>query len=305
MAASYRHPARETGISCQRCERPICPDSKREAAVGFQCPECVAAGAKQTRQGMALYGGRRSADPRLTTFGIIALNVLVWLAITATGGRGSQLVDRLALVPLGKCRSLADGSMFYPNATEATCVVGTRGDGVWMPGTADGAWWQVITSAFTHVEIWHIASNMLALFILGPVLEQIMGRARFVAIYLAGALGGSVACLWLSDPSGSTVGASGAIFGLLGALLVSFRKARLDTSGIVQNIGLGVLITVVGWQYISWQGHLGGFIGGAIAAGIVAHAPRANRSLVQWVGLGLFGVVLVGLALARATTLTG
>ena len=161
---------------------------------------------------------------------------------------------------------------------------------------ADGAWWQLLTSAFTHVEIWHVAMNMFALLLFGPALEWIIGRTRFLAVYLVSALGGSAAVMLLSSPSGSTVGASGALFGLLGALLVVARKARLDTRALLQNLGLGVAISVYGLVVggISWQGHLGGFVAGAAAAAVVAYAPRARRTVVQWTGLGLLAVVAGG-----------
>lgn len=300
----YRHPGRETWIRCQRCDRPICPDCMRDAAVGFQCPECVRTGSKETRQGQALYGGRRSSDPRLTTFVLMGINLLVWVAITATGGRTSRLADTLALMPTGRCFSRSSPSQWYPTVgDQAVCLGATGGDGTWLSGVADGAWWQLVTSAFTHVEIWHIATNMLALFVLGPATEQILGRARFLAVYLASALGGSTAVMLLSDPSGSTVGASGAVFGLLGALLVTFTKARLNTQWISQNIMLGVLITVVGWRFISWQGHLGGLLTGAAAAAIIAFAPKRHRAVVQWTGLGLLIAALLVAAVARAAAL--
>ena len=168
---------------------------------------------------------------------------------------------------------------------------------------ADGAWWQMVTSMFTHVDMWHIGLNMMALYILGPALERIMGRARFLMVYLVGGLAGSVMVLWLSAPGGSTLGASGAIYALLGGLLVTFRKARLDTSWLMQNLALGVVITIVGWRYISWQGHLGGLLGGLVAAAIIAYAPKAHRSLVQWVGLGAFTVLLLALTAVRIAAL--
>ena len=291
----YRHPAREAYIRCQRCEKSICPDCMRDAAVGFQCPDCIKEASKGSRQNRALYGGQRSADPRLTSYVLIGLNLLVWAAILATGARASRLTDLLALRPGGRC-DLNDGYVY--DVPEAACRGGT-----FLPGVGDGAWWQVVTSAFTHVELWHIAGNLLAIYILGPALEGVIGRTRFVAVYLAGALGGSVAVLWLANPLSSTVGASGAIFGLLGALLVTATKARVDRQWIVQNLMLGVLITVIGWRFISWQGHLGGLLGGAAAAAIIAFAPRTRRSLVQWVGLALLAVVLLALALLRASTL--
>jgi membrane associated rhomboid family serine protease len=297
-------PGRETWIRCQRCDRPICPDCMRDAAVGFHCADCVRQGVKDTRQSRALYGGRRSADPRLTSYALIAINALVWLAITATGGTRSRLVDALALLPQGRCESRSVPNTYYPSIRdEELCRAGTSGDGAWVVGVADGGWWQLLTSAFTHVEIWHVALNLMALAVLGPATEAILGRARFLAVYLAGALGGSTAVMWLSDPTLFTLGASGAIFGLLGALLVTFTKAGRDTRWITQNLVLGVVITVVGWRFISWQGHLGGLLAGAAAAAIVAYAPKDRRSLVQWVGLSLLGVALVVACVVRAVAL--
>jgi membrane associated rhomboid family serine protease len=112
-----------------------------------------------------------------------------------------------------------------------------------------------------------------------------------------------VLVLFLSSQYGSTVGASGALFGLLGALLVMARKARLNSQWLMQNLAIGVVITVVGWRMISWQGHLGGFLGGVIAAAVIAYAPKANRSLVQWGGLAVFTGLLLGLAALRVATL--
>ncbi len=301
----YRHPGRETWIRCQRCERPICPDCMRDAAVGFQCPHCIAEGQRGSRQNRALYGGTRSGDPRLTSMVLIAINALVWLSIAATGGRGSRLGDLLALMPGGRCLSRSAPSQWYPSVSDqAVCAGATGGDGRWVDGVASGAWWQMVTSAFTHVEVWHLAMNMLALFVLGPAAEQILGRARFLAVYLASAVGGSVAVMLLASPTTSTVGASGAIFGLLGALLVTLTKARMNTQWIVQNLALGVLITVVGWSYISWQGHLGGLVAGGVAAALIAYAPKRNREAFQWGGLAMLALALAILTLVRVASLT-
>lgn len=300
----YRHPDRETWIRCQRCDKPICPDCMRDAAVGFQCPDCVKQANKGSRQNRAMYGGERSADPRLTSYVLIGINAVVWLAITASGGRLSRVADWFALAPTGSCGSTSTPDQYYPGIpTSQVCETFTSGDGFWKVGVADGAWWQLITSAFTHIEIWHVAMNMFALFVFGPALEGIVGRARFLAIYLVSALASSTLVLYLSSPDGSTVGASGALFGLLGALLVVARKAKLNSQWLVQNLVLGVVITVVGWQMISWQGHLGGFLGGAASAFVIAYAPRANRAVVQWAGVGLLAVVLLSLAFVRALAL--
>jgi membrane associated rhomboid family serine protease len=289
----YRHPDRETWIRCQRCERPICPDCMNSAAVGFQCPSCVKEGAKTTRSGRAPYGGAPSANPAMTSIGLIVLNLAVWVAITAN----DALVDRLAILPAGRCVA---GNGYYPNATEATC---TGLNAHWVSGVADGAYWQPITSIFSHVEVWHIAFNMMALYFLGPQLEMILGRARFLAVYLLSGLAGSTAVMWLSSESGQTLGASGAIFGLMGALLVVGLKIRANVQQLLFWIGLNVVFTVTASSFISWQGHFGGLVGGAALAAIVVYAPRKGRAAFQWTAIGGFALVCVLLLAARAAAL--
>lgn len=296
----YRHPGRETWIRCQRCERPICPDCMRDAAVGFQCPGCVAEGARATRQGRTAYGGRRSGDPTRTSVALIAVNAAVWLLVLATGGGASAWLARLALLVQGQCRE--DGTRaYYPTADERIC--GTIGGTSWAPGVADGALWQLLTSAFTHVEVWHVGFNMLALWVLGPQLEAVLGRARFLALYLLSALAGSAAVYWLSDPASTTLGASGAVFGLMGALLVVALKVRGQVQQILTWLGINALITVVGSSFISWQGHLGGFLGGLVVMTVLAYAPRRQRALWQVAGLGGVAAVLLLLVALRTAAL--
>lgn len=280
----YRHPDRETYISCQRCNRPICPDCMRPAAVGFQCPECVAEGARQTRQGAAPYGGQRSANPHLTSLVLIGINVAVWLAVVATGYTKSRLLDYLMLRAEGAC---VNGQLWYPSATERICpALG----GSWTPGVSDGAWWQLITSAFTHVEVWHIGFNMLALWFLGPQLEMVIGRARFLALYLISALGGSTLVYLLASPQTPTLGASGAVFGLMAGLLVFAYKVGAQMQSVLGWVAANFVITFI-VPGISWQGHVGGFVTGAVVAAVIAYAPRARRAQVQWTGL--IGVVVI------------
>jgi len=279
----YRHPDRETWIRCQRCDRPICPDCMNSASVGFQCPSCVREGARTTRSGRLPYGGTPSANPALSSIGLIAINVAVWLSITADGGSGSGLVDKLALLPRTTLFGNADGT--------ATLV----------KGVADGAYWQLATSVFSHVEVWHIAFNMLALYFLGPQLEAILGRARFLAVYLLSGLASSTAVLWLSHEHTQTLGASGAIFGLMGALLVVGLKLRANVQQLLFWIGINVVFTVTASSYISWQGHFGGLAGGALLAALVVYAPRQRRAAFQWSAMLAFAavcVVLVGVRIA-------
>ncbi|GAA1911770.1 rhomboid family intramembrane serine protease [Nocardioides hwasunensis] len=302
MPTCYRHPGRETWIRCQRCDKPICPDCMRDAAVGFQCPDCVKEAARTSRQNRALYGGRRSADPRLTSLVLIGINVAVWLAVIATGWKNSDLIARLALVPKGTCESLSSGGYYPTAAGERLCMLGTGGDGHWVPGVADGAVWQLITSQFLHVEIWHIAGNMLALWVLGPQLEAILGRTRFLVLYLLSGLAGSVAVLWLSGSGGLTLGASGAIYGLFGAYAVIAHKVRADLRSIATLLVVNLFITFA-IPNISWQGHLGGIVGGAIIAAVIAYAPRTRRTQVQALGLAGFFIVLVALIALRIAAL--
>jgi membrane associated rhomboid family serine protease len=282
----YRHPDRETWIRCQRCDRPICPDCMHSAAVGFQCPSCLKEGARTTRTGKLPYGGAPSANPALTSIGLIAVNIAVWLSIQSDGGASSGLVDRLALLPQDSLRVAPDGTQQV------------------IEGVSGGAYWQVATSVFSHVEVWHIAFNMLALYFLGPQLEMVLGRARFLAVYLLAGLAGSTAVMWLSHANGQTLGASGAIFGLMGALLVVGLKIRANVQQLVFWIGLNVVFTVTANSFISWQGHFGGLLGGALLAALVVYAPRQHRAAYQWAGMSLFAVACVALVAVRVAALS-
>ncbi|MFT4295100.1 MAG: rhomboid family intramembrane serine protease, partial [Micropruina sp.] len=217
---------------------------------------------------------RRPADPRLTSLVLIGGNVAVYLLILATGGWASLWVNRLGISPLGMCL-LDDGSgRYYPGSDAAACA--TLPDTVWLAGAADGAWWQVLTNAFTHADPIHLLGNLLALWYLGPPLEQAVGRLRFLTIYGLGVLGASAAVLWLSDPDSTALGASGAIFAMLGALLVLARRFGGNYQLIAVFLAVNIVITVVGGSHISWQGHLGGLLAG-LAAGAALALPRRRH----------------------------
>ncbi|MGY2876970.1 membrane associated rhomboid family serine protease [Marmoricola sp. URHA0025 HA25] len=282
----YRHPDRETWIRCQRCERPICPDCMNSASVGFQCPNCVKEGARTTRTGRLPYGGAHSANPALTSIVIIALNVAVWVSIVAAGGGSSALVDKLALLPR---------TTLFGNSDGTTSLV---------EGVSGGAYWQLATSVFSHVEVWHIGFNMLALYFLGPQLEMILGRARFLAVYLLSGLASSTAVLWLSSEHTQTLGASGAIFGLMGALLVVGLKLRANVQQLLLWIGINVVFTLTASSFISWQGHFGGLLGGALLAALVVYAPRQRRPAFQWTSMASFAVVCLVLVAVRVAALS-
>lgn len=294
----YRHPGRETWIRCQRCERPICPDCMREAAVGFQCPDCVAQGAKETRTGVGRFGGARSGDPRRTTLALIAVNVAVFVAALTTGGFSSWIASRLMLTPVGRCFS-DDRSGWYPTADGAACerIPGAE----WAPGFVDGAWWQAITYGFMHVDVLHIAFNCLALWVLGPALEQVFGRTRFLAIYFVSILAGGATILWFAGAYTPTLGASGGVFGLLGAMLVLTWKVGGDLRGLGALLAINVVITLL-VPNISWQGHLGGFVGGLAVALVLVTAPRGGkRQLAQWGGVAVLVALCVLSLVLRAT----
>jgi membrane associated rhomboid family serine protease len=179
-------------------------------------------------------------------------------------------------------------------------------------GVAVGDWYRLISSAFLHEPlntgfgIFHIAFNMYALYIVGPALEQMLGRARFLAVYLVSALGGSVLYYLIVPPnSGPAIGASGAIFGLFGAWFILAKRLHLDTRMVVVLIGINLVLgfTVSG---IAWQDHIGGLIAGGALTAAYVYAPRANRTLIQvgatiaMIGLLILGVVLRDLALVHS-----
>jgi membrane associated rhomboid family serine protease len=269
----------------------------RDSAVGFQCPECVKEGARATRSGRTAYGGLRPSNAGITSMVIIAINIGVWVTILATGGNDSRLLDYLGLRPNGLCFVVGQGGFEVPRA-QCDAFGGT-----FYPGVADGAYWQLITSAFTHVALWHIGFNMLALWVLGPQLELAIGRSRFIALYLLSALAGSALVYWASAEYGLTFGASGAVFGLMGALLVIAYKVRADVQQILIWIGINAVLTFT-IANISWQGHLGGFLGGAAIAGILVYAPRQRRTQFQVVGMVTLAVLLGVSIVARTASLT-
>ncbi|GGV49944.1 rhomboid family intramembrane serine protease [Streptomyces longisporoflavus] len=278
LPGCYRHPDRETGISCTRCERPICPECMISASVGFHCPECVREGsgtghAPAANQPRTIAGGSITADPRLITKILVAINVLVFIAIQVN----DRLVGDLALI--GEWPP-------YPYAP--------------TEGVAEGQWYRLVTSMFAHQEIWHIAFNMLGLWWLGGPLEAALGRARYLALYVLSGLAGSALTYVLVDASDASLGASGAIFGLLGATAVLMRRLNYDMRPVIALLALNLLFTFT-WTGIAWQAHVGGLIAGvAIAYGMV-HAPRERRALVQW---GTCAVVLV-VVLAAVVIRTG
>jgi len=265
----FRHPGRETYVSCVRCGRPACPDCLRSAAVGQQCVECIRQANRGSRQATAPFGGRVSSTP-VVTWTLIALNVLVYVVELAY----SKAIDYGAMI----------GGAYDPALHEPV-------------GVAVGDWYRLFSSAFLHeppgsgIGILHIAFNMWALYVVGPALEQMLGRWRFLTVYLVSALGGSVLYYLLAPANASALGASGAIFGLFGAWFVVARRLRLNAGMVVGLIVINLVIsfTVAG---IAWEAHVGGLVAGAALTAAYAYAPRASRTLVQ-VGATVALVVLL------------
>ncbi|MEW1550099.1 rhomboid family intramembrane serine protease [Streptomyces tsukubensis] len=283
LPGCYRHPDRETGISCTRCERPICPECMISASVGFQCPDCVRTGSgtghgPAANQPRTIAGGAIADDSFLITKILIGINLAVFVAVLALGDR---FVDEMSLIGLAYSPLLGE-----------------------VVGLADGQWYRLLTSMFLHQELSHIAFNMLALWFLGRMVEPALGRSRFLVLYLLSGLGGDVFVYLLSEPNQATIGASGAIFGLVGAFAVLLRRMNLDLRPVGLIIAISVVLTVVRPGEISWQAHLGGLLTGGLLALAMVYAPRAHRNAVQWAaGAAVLVAIVVALA-ARTAYLT-
>ncbi len=247
----------------------------RSAAVGFQCPECVAQGAATVREARTTFGGRVTGDTSRISLTIIAVNVAVFVLGLAAGERELQLR--------------------FGN------IAGAPG----AFGVADGELYRLLTAAFLHAGVFHILMNMFALAQLGPVLEAALGRLRFTALYVLSALGGSVLSYLLSQPFQLGVGASGAIFGLFGAYYVVVRRLGGETRSIVTLLAINLVITFA-VPIIDWRAHLGGLVTGAIVAAALAYAPRGEqRARVQGLGCAAVALLLVAAVVARTASLGG
>lgn len=280
----YRHPGRETYVRCVRCNRPICPDCMHEAAVGFQCPECVGAGARTVRQPRTAFGGSLSGDRGLVTIGLVILNVIVFVLELATSSQG-----------------LTGGSVLLGSK-----ITQLQADlGVWPNQVAFGhEYWRLVTAMFVHFGVLHIAMNMYVLWVLGRYLERALGSVRFLALYLICGIGGNVVVFLFSNPRGLSAGASTAVFGLFSAMFFINRKLGLSTSSVVVMIVINLVFTFSVANISIW-GHIGGLATGVVAGLGLAYAPQRNRTIVQSVVLGGILLVLILLTLARTAWLTG
>jgi membrane associated rhomboid family serine protease len=277
MATCYRHPSRETGVSCSNCGNPICPDCMTATPVGMRCPDC--AGRRQRVQTLRSL----HVDP-IVTYVLIGINVLLFLgagaggSVLTGGGRGgSQVFQDLAL---------------------------------WGPAIDIGHdYWRLITAGFLHSGLLHIGFNMYILYWLGTMLEPALGHARFLALYMTSLLAGSFGALLVS-PNAVTVGASGAVFGLMGAAFVMQRSRGIDPmqSGLGPLILINLVLSFV-IPNISIGGHLGGLIGGAAAAyameRLSARRPGIAAPIAACVAVGAVAAVAAVAAAGRSTPLGG
>ena len=238
MAVCYRHKDRETGVSCSNCGNPICPDCMTATPVGMRCPECA-------RQRTPVRTVRNVYAQPTATYVLIAICTLIWIGEALGGGRGSQLYEDFALVGLS--------------------VDANRE----LIGVSQGEYWRLITGAFLHDpnNPLHLAFNMYVLYWLGTMMEPVLGHVRFVALYFASLLAGSLGALLATDVRAFTTGASGAVFGLMAAAFIMQRERGINPMqsglGAIILLNLGITFVLPG---ISIGGHLGGLVGGAIAA---------------------------------------
>lgn len=264
----YRHPDREAYVRCQRCERFICPECQIEASVGFLCPDDAGGTVTQLNRRRTRAARVRQTGPRpVITLTLIGINVALWLLQIMPG---SYVTDLLAYVP------------------QITAV---------QP-------WRMITAGFVHdpSNVLHVLLNMYSLYIFGQVLEPMLGRARFAALYLIALFGGSVGVLWLASPDSWVVGASGAIFGLMAAYFVILRSVGANSG---QMLGLIAVNLVFGFlsSGVSWQGHVGGLITGGIVALVLANTRMLSQQAAQRLGLVSVVIVLILLTVFRANLL--
>ncbi|MFF5472527.1 rhomboid family intramembrane serine protease [Streptomyces achromogenes] len=278
----YRHPDRETGVRCTRCERPICPECMVSASVGFQCPDCVRGGfgegpAPEASRPRTLAGGTVTADPRLLTKILIGINLAMFVAIKADP---SFLYDVVLYGGLPQ-------KPFTPTS-----------------GVAGGEWYRFVSSMFAHEQYWHIGFNMLSLWWVGGPLEAALGRVRYLAVYFVSGLAGGALTYLLADPAAASLGASGALYGLFGATAVLMRRLNYDMRPVVALLVINLIFTFNGSLHIAWQAHIGGLVAGVVTGYAMVHAPRERRALVQYGTCAVVLALALALALIRTAQLT-
>jgi membrane associated rhomboid family serine protease len=268
----YRHPDRETGLSCSECGRPICTECMTVAPVGLRCPDHSGKpqGVARVRRQVRSVGW--AGTGALVTKALIAINVLVFLAEIGTGSVADNLLT---------------GNIFG-GVVDRFALQGHE--------VANGDWWRLVTAGFLHANVLHIGLNMFILWLVGAPLEEMLGRGRYLLLYFVSLLAGSAGAL-LQAPLVNTVGASGAIFGLFGALLVLEYFATGQIVG-GQAFGLIVINLIFSFAFnnISWGGHIGGLFGGILGTLVLARFGRGHAAYGRVGLIGIAGMVLIGAA---------
>jgi membrane associated rhomboid family serine protease len=265
----YRHPDRETYVSCSECGRGICPDCMTFGPVGIRCPDHASTGGRAQAPRRAARRAGRTIDLRgpIVTQALIAVNVGIYVLQLALGSGFRPQTDWI----------FENGVLFGPLV-------------------ADGEWWRLITSAFLHGNLLHLALNMIVLWFIGPALEEYLGQGRYALLYFVAALAGSAGSLVWS-PDTAVVGASGAIWGIMGAALVLEARRIYVFGG--QALGLVVLNLALTFAIpgIAIGGHIGGGIGGALAA--LAFTELRRVPVLAILSVAAVGAVSVGISIAQ------
>ncbi|MFI9405608.1 rhomboid family intramembrane serine protease [Nocardia sp. NPDC052316] len=277
-----RHPNRPTGLACTRCGRPSCPECLRPAAVGQHCVDCLRQGQRDVAPVRTVAGApvARASLPYVT-YALIAINVAIY-AITAVQAQS---------LTANRTSALFIDWMLYP------------------PAVAAGEWWRVIGSGFLHYGPIHLLLNMFALYVIGRDGELVLGRLRYLAVYLVSLLGGSAAVMVFAQDS-FTAGASGAVYGLFGAITVILIRLRQNPNQMLILIGINVFISF-SLPGISLWGHLGGLAAGTLATLGILFLPgwlrvksQETARLVGWIAVALLALVSFGVIGATAMSLT-
>ena len=267
-----RHSDRPTRLRCTRCDRPACPDCLRDAAVGMQCVDCVNEGRRTVRRSRTLVGAEESGRVIVTPV-LIALNVLAYV---------------VTVFQSGSAFANSESSLFT-----ATSMI--------PEFTAAGEWWRILTSGFMHFGLWHLLLNMAVLYIVGNHVEPELGRLRFIAVYFLSLLGGSAAAFYFGTVCQELAGASGAVFGVMGALLIVWKRKKRDISLIVVVVVINLVSNF--FTNASLLGHLGGFVIGGLLTLAMVRAPQKNRNLYQIAAVVAAVVLLGGMFALRAAQL--
>jgi membrane associated rhomboid family serine protease len=273
LPTCQRHPDRTTRLKCVRCDRPTCAECLRDAPVGHQCVDCVGEARRTVRRPVTVAGAEINHKPLIVPLLIMANLALYAITVAQAGSlRENQVSDLFGQWEL------------------------------WPPVVAYGEWWRLVTSGFLHFGPIHIVMNMVALWIIGRDMEMVLGRARFAVVYLVSLLGGGAAVFLFGSEESAVAGASGAVFGLMGGMAVAVIRLKLNASAAIGVIVLNIVISFA-IPNISWLGHLGGLVVGAIATAGMVYAPPKNRLPVQVGTIATLTAVLIGLIMFRYTQL--